>query len=245
VAVTGQGHADLDDALAGIAASAPGHLSVAVADLGTGATARYAPGGHLFVTASIAKVDILAAALLQAEDAGRALTPAEQADARLMIRSSDNDAADRFWQRIGGPEGLARANRRLGLTHTTPGGQGRWGLTTTTAADQLRLLTAITTAGSPLSPSACSCLHALMTAIDPGQDWGVSAAADPGTTPALKNGWMPRTATGLWTVNSIGALHHRGHHLLMAVLSDGRPSRAAGVALVESAATVTANAVTG
>jgi beta-lactamase class A len=239
----GGGAARVAAALAEVAGSAAGRLSVAVTDLDAGTTARYAPGGHVFATASIAKVDILATALLQAEDAGRALTAVERDDARLMIQASDNDAADRFWARVGGADGLARANRRFGLAHTTPGQQGHWGLTTTTAADQLRLLAVVTTAGSPLSPASRSWIGALMTGIVPGQDWGVSAAADPHTTTALKNGWLPRSATGLWVVNSIGAVHRGGHRLLIAVLSDGQPSRAAGVALVESAASAAAGAL--
>ncbi|MGW0662833.1 hypothetical protein [Streptodolium elevatio] len=74
------------------------------------------------------------------------------------------------------------------------------------------------------------------------QAWGVSAAADPGQGaagsegPALKNGWLPRNTTGLWVVNGMGRIVHGGHELLVAVLSDGHASMAAGVTRVESAA---------
>lgn len=62
---------------------------------------------------------------------------------------------------------------------------------------------------------------------------GVSAAGDAW---ALKNGWMPRTATGLWNVNSIGRVTADGRTYLVAVLSGGGATRESGIALVESAA---------
>lgn len=57
-----------------------------------------------------------------------------------------------------------------------------------------------------------------------------------GTGWALKNGWMPRTATGLWDVNSIGRVSVGGRVLLIAVLSAGHATKEAGIAVVEAAA---------
>lgn len=57
-----------------------------------------------------------------------------------------------------------------------------------------------------------------------------------GSAWALKNGWMPRSATGLWNINSIGQVTADGRTYLVAVLSGGQPSKEAGVALVESVA---------
>lgn len=226
--------AALAAALAGIGRQ--GHLSLAVTDLDTGTSAAYAPdSGHSFVTASIAKVDILATELLQAQQAGRGLTADERADNQKMIESSDNDAADRCWTRIGGAEGVAAANHTFGLTHTVPGGVGHWGLTTTTAADQLRLMRAVATGHSPLSADSRSYILDLMTHIEAGQDWGVSAAADATTATALKNGWLPRSDSGLWVVNSIGSVRHGGHRLLIAALSDGNSSEQTGISVIESA----------
>jgi beta-lactamase class A len=232
------------DAVKAATASWPGHLSLAIADLDSGASAVYAPDGHEFATASIAKVDILATALLHAERAGRTLTPSEQADARRMIEASDNDAADRLWSLIGSAQGAASANKTFGLARTTPGDAGHWGLTMTTAADQLRLLRAVTTSDSPLSASSRSYLDGLMSNVEPGQGWGVSACADPSTSTALKNGWLPRSATGLWVVNSIGSVRHNGHHLLIAALSDDQKSQEDGIHLVETATMAAAKTIT-
>ncbi|MCD0481301.1 class A beta-lactamase-related serine hydrolase [Streptacidiphilus sp. ASG 303] len=237
--------AAVERAVRAVAARAPGGLSVAVADLSTGVSAGYGATGRTFVTASIAKADILAALLLRTEDAGRGLSAEERERAAAMIRRSDNGAADALYTAVGLADGLDRANRTLGLTATTAGGDRRWGLTATTAADQLALLRAVFDGGSPLGAASRAHLGGLMGQVEAGQDWGVSAAADPGTGPRLKNGWLPRSATGLWVVNSIGLVRHDGRPLLVAVLSDGSPALADGISLVESAAVAAADALTG
>jgi beta-lactamase class A len=161
-----------------------------------------------------------------------------------MIRYSDNDATDALWEAVGGDRGLDAANDTLGLSRTTAGRFGAWGLTRTTAADQLLLLKAVFGEDSPLSASSRAYLRTLMGAVTPGQCWGVAAASDPhATAPALKNGWLERTATGLWDINSVGRVRFGGHTLLVAVLSDGQPSERAGVRLVERAATAAVHAL--
>ena len=73
-----------------------------------------------------------------------------------------------------------------------------------------------------------------MTRIAAGQSWGVSAASDSGW--ALKNGWLQRSTTGLWDINSVGRVTSGTHHYLVAVLSDGNTSMTGGIATVEHAA---------
>ncbi|MFF4758082.1 serine hydrolase [Streptomyces sp. NPDC001292] len=211
-------------------------VAVAVRHLGSGASAGY--GDAVFDTASIVKVDILAALLLRAQDAGRRLTALERTCAAAMIESSDNDAASALWRVIGGADGLDAANERFGLTETTGGDGPLWGLTRTTAADQLVLLRQVFGAPSErseLSEASRTYLQRLMGRIAPGQDWGVSAAAD-GPGWALKNGWLPRGTTGLWVVNSIGRVTAGGDDYLVAALSSGNPTKERGIALVEEAA---------
>lgn len=236
---------DADTALALALAdlpSAPGtRLSVAVLDLATGTHASY--GSAAFDTASIVKVNVLAALLLQAQDEGRELTASERRLASEMIRRSDNDATDALWRRIGGAEGLDAANARLGLTGTVAGRQGLWGLTQTTSTDQITLLRAIFAPDSELSPASRAYIQELMATVVPGQRWGVSAAADGGF--ALKNGWLPRSQTGLWDVNSIGWVTAGGHPCLVAVVSAGHGTQQAGIAAVEAAARSAVAVVTG
>ncbi|WTP78692.1 class A beta-lactamase-related serine hydrolase [Streptomyces sp. NBC_00178] len=222
---------DLDAELAGaLAPLADGaDVSVAVLDTGSGAGAVYGDGAY--DTASIVKVDILAALLLRAQDEGRKLNGAELAYAEAMIRRSDNTSATELLKAVGGREGLDAANGRLGLTTTSAA--HAWGLTQTTAADQVRLLQAVFGADSELSAASRTYLAGLMEQVETDQGWGVSAA---GTGWALKNGWMPRTTTGLWDVNSIGRVVSGGRTLLVAVLSRGHTTKEAGVAVVEFAA---------
>ncbi|MFF7474088.1 serine hydrolase [Streptomyces sp. NPDC008092] len=219
------------------AVGAPGaaQVTAAVLDLdGTGAAPAVYGDDTPYDTASIVKVDILAAMLLHARDHGRALTTRESAEAEVMIRNSDNTAATALWRAIGEAPGLATANKRLGLTSTQGGPGGLWGLTRTTAADQIRLLRAIFGTGpTPLDAASRNRIGTLMSEISAGQSWGVSAAADQGW--ALKNGWLMRTTTGLWDINSIGRITTGGHHYLVAVLSNGNASMPDGVNLVERA----------
>ncbi|WP_455361442.1 serine hydrolase [Streptomyces sp. SYSU K21746] len=228
----------LADVLEPFAGEGAGRLSVAVLDPATGSQAVY--GEAAYDTASIVKVNILVALLLQTHDEGRKLTAQEDAHASAMIGTSDNAAATALWNGIGGAQGLDAANRRLGLTGTTGGTDGQWGLTQTTAEDQLRLLGAVFAADSVLTESAQEYVQGLMGSIADDQDWGVSAA---GTAAALKNGWLPRSGTGLWDVNSIGQVQVGGRDYLVAVLSDGNSTQEAGIARVEDAARVAVTAM--
>ncbi|MES4903859.1 MULTISPECIES: serine hydrolase [unclassified Streptomyces] len=229
----------LTDALDAVADGTDGRFSAAVLDAGSTVSAVY--GGDAYDTASIVKVDILAALLLQAQDAGRQLTAQERSYATVMIQRSDNDAATALWQEIGGAPGLDAANKRLGLTETHGGRSGEWGLTQTTAADQVRLLREIFATGAEgdraaLSEPSRAYVQQLMGQIAAGQAWGVPAAADDATRTPVKNGWMPRSATGLWVINSIGHVTAGGRTYLVAVLSSGNKDKDSGVALVETAA---------
>jgi hypothetical protein len=206
-------------------------VSVAVLDLDSGEGAAYGDG--TFDTASIVKVDILAALLIRAQDADRELTAREKAYATVMIKNSDNASATALWNEIGRAQGLAAANERLGLGETEGGNGSLWGLTQTTAADQLTLLGQVFGDDSELSEASRTYLKGLMGDIAVGQQWGVSAA---GSECALKNGWLPRSTTGLWVINSIGRVTADGHEYLVAALSNGNSTMAKGVSLVESAA---------
>ncbi|MFI0506697.1 serine hydrolase [Streptomyces albogriseolus] len=208
-------------------------VSAAALDPASGET--YASGEGVFVTASVVKVDILTALLLTARDAGRDLTTAERGLAEAMIVRSDNDAATALWQTVGRAAGLDAANARLGLTRTVA--DVRWGLTRTTAVDRVTLLRRIfTPEGAVLDARARACVRELMERVVPDQAWGVPASAGPGTRWAVKNGWLPRDATGLWVVNSTGYVTAGGRAYAVAVLSDGHASMAEGVARVEEAA---------
>ncbi|MFF4344902.1 serine hydrolase [Kitasatospora sp. NPDC001540] len=219
-----------DTALAAAVGALDGHFAVTVADPASGASASW--GDDSFVTASIVKVDILAALLLQNDGV---LTGSQQAAAAAMIEQSDNTAATTLFDAVGGAAGLDAANAVFGLSATVAGTDGFWGLTETTAADQAQLLRVVFTEDSPLGSASRAYLAKLMGLVADDQDWGVSAA-DQGGAVELKNGWLSRDSTGLWVVNSIGRVEYGGRSLLVSVLSDGSASEEAGIALVESVA---------
>ncbi|MEU1705768.1 serine hydrolase [Streptomyces sp. NPDC005706] len=214
-------------------------VSAAVLQTGSGESAT--SGTDAFDTASIVKVDILAALLLQAQDAGRELTAAERAYATRMIGNSDNASATTLWHAIGRAGGLDAANERFGLSHTSGGDGELWGLTQTTAADQLLLLRQVFGEDSELSAASRAYVRKLMGAVEADQQWGVSAA---GTSWALKNGWLARSTTGLWDVNSVGRVTVDGTAYLVAVLSRGTATQAEGISLVEAAAKAAVSAFT-
>ncbi|MFE0703155.1 serine hydrolase [Streptomyces sp. NPDC058872] len=214
-----------------------GRYALAVVDPSSGRTFTHGASTEAFASASIIKVDILAALLLQKQDRGTSLTEAQEQLASRMIRFSDNDAAQELWVCIGRRQGLDAANARLGLTAAHAGQRGPWGLTQTTVHDQLALLKAVFEDDSPLSTTSRAYLRSLMSDVTAGQDWGVGAAGSPTSVPVLKNGWLPRETTGLWVVNSIGIVEYAGRSMLVVVLTDGQPTREAGIALVERTAT--------
>ncbi|GAA2583533.1 serine hydrolase [Streptomyces lienomycini] len=244
--------ARLAAAMASVAVADGAEVSVAVLDPDSGEGASYGTG--VFDTASVVKVDILAALLLRAQDAGRSLTARERTYAVAMIEDSDNDSASALWRAIGAADGLDAANERFGLTGTAGGDGPLWGLTQTTAADQVALLRQVFVAdGSRLSEASRAYVRGMMGRISVGQRWGVSAAADPaddgggggGSAWALKNGWLRRSTTGLWVVNSIGRVESGGHGYLVAVVSRGSGTQAEGISLTEAAARAAVAVFTG
>ncbi|PAZ16321.1 hypothetical protein CLM62_08930 [Streptomyces sp. SA15] len=225
--------AQLADAVELVSAEDTAEVSVAVLDLGSGESATYGDG--VFDTASIVKVDILATLLLRHQDAGTRLTAQEKTYATAMIENSDNVSATALWRIIGRAQGLDAANERFGLADTEGGDGDLWGLTQTTAVDQLTLLQEVFGDDSELSEDSRSYLRGLMRQIAVGQQWGVSAAAD-GSAWALKNGWLPRSTTGLWVINSVGRVTVDGDDYLVAVLSKGNSTQVKGISLVEAVA---------
>jgi Beta-lactamase enzyme family len=228
-AFTDQDRARLTKALKRYLATREGQASVAIRDLYGGDTFTYNTALRT-ATASIVKVDILAALLLRYPH----LSDAQRALAAGMIEQSDNNAATALWQEIGSGPGLTAANARMGLKDTIAGPGGYWGSTSTSAFDQLRILNALTSKRSPLTAAARRYALGLMSKVEDAQAWGVSAGASDGDTVSLKNGWLPRTsAGGKWTVNSIGRIHGDAHDFLIAVISQGHSSMATGITTIE------------
>ncbi|GAA3232929.1 serine hydrolase [Nonomuraea helvata] len=224
--------------LDGYLAGRSGKVTAMVKDLATGRLYRYHPGERM-ITASTAKAQILMGLLLKTP--WKKLPQAVRHDAEIMIRYSDNHAADRLWLRLGGAPGFTKAGRKFGLKHTqgVPGNCVDlycWGITRTSVDDQIRLMRALVAPKSPLRAKDRDQVLSLMGRVIDGQNWGISAAACKGDRVALKNGWLKRVSNKLWATISVGLLRGDGHDYAIAVLTEGSPQVGYGIATVEGVA---------
>ena len=237
-------NARLAAALAPVLRRGTGNIAAGVVDAATGAVAVYG-GSREFHAASIIKVDILASLLLQHQWSDAPLSAQQRSAAAEMIEDSNDEAANDLWEAAGEGQGVGVANQELGLRQTTPGDGIDWGLTHTTVEDQLRLLADLAASHSPLSAGSRSYELGLMRHVAAGQDWGVTAAAVPGATAAVKDGWLPDGSGTTWVINSIGVISHGGQEMLVAVLSSDQPSESAGMTQVDAAARAAVSAISG
>lgn len=130
----------------------------------------------------------------------------EQTLIDLMIRSSDDDAAQVVWRSLGGDESIRRMIRVCRMTDTRVY-PGWWSLTQISSRDLVRLGTCILPGpGRYLSADESGQLLALMRSVDPSNAFGIPEAepAGPGVRVAVKNGWTEHGGTGLWNVNCLG-----------------------------------------
>lgn len=88
--------------------------------------------------ASVVKLFIADDLLLQESQGKTTLSPADHASLDLMLRSSDDGAAQNFWDRSGGSAIIARVKTRYGLGATTAPWNGHWDVTTSTSSDLVR-----------------------------------------------------------------------------------------------------------
>ncbi|HEY7966008.1 MAG TPA: serine hydrolase [Solirubrobacteraceae bacterium] len=203
-----------------------GDITAAVYNLKSGRTFLYRPGVEAD-DASIAKVDILATALYDAQQRGQQLTAAEQQAATAAIEESDNDAAQGLWNAVGGNPSIGAFNAAAGMSQTALDPEGVWGHYQSTALDQIRLLERLALPNDLLSDASRAYELGLMHRIDPVQAWGVSSGVLAPATVALKNGWLP--IAGGWEINSIGWVSGRGRDYLIAVLTAANPGMSYGI----------------
>jgi hypothetical protein len=109
-------------------------LSVAVLDR---KTRELVSNGNTQIvgTASVAKLFIADDVLLQESQGKSALSPEDRQALDVMLQSSDDDAAERFWGQGGGPAIITQVAARYGLSSTTPPSDGRWWNTMSSLTD--------------------------------------------------------------------------------------------------------------
>lgn len=231
--------AALSEALRPVVGTDQGQLAVGVVDLNSGAAATY-NASTVIRGGGIVTTDILAALLLQHQQARTRLSDHEAELAADMVENDSAAAASQLWTVIGGASGLAAANVTLKLRDTSlmPGADWTW--TKTTVADQLQLLADIAGSQSPLDVASRDYALGLMTSVAVPRPWGVLAAATTGTPGAVADGLLvgPR-----WVIGSIGVIQRHGHELLVALLSDRNPSEIPAVSAARAAVLAAASTV--
>lgn len=119
------------------AADADAEITVLVLDRNTGQLVSNGNGTTIAI-ASVVKLFIADDLLLQEARGQTVLSPEDRENLDVMLRSSDDSAAEVFWYRSGGSAIVDRVTARYGLGSTRPPSDGRWWNTISTAADLVR-----------------------------------------------------------------------------------------------------------
>jgi hypothetical protein len=192
------------------AASAGAKITALVLDRNTGqmvANGNTAP----MPIASVAKLFIADDLLLQEAKGETQLTADDHQTLDVMLRSSDDNAANEFWDRSGGSAIITRVAARYGLKSTTTPYDGKWWNTMSTAADLVHYYDMLLDGSGGLPPERASIILANLAQSTPNgidgypQRFGIPDGlfAEP---VAVKQGWMCCWNGGNWMHMSTGVI---------------------------------------
>jgi hypothetical protein len=167
--------------------------------------------------ASVVKLFIADDLLLQESKGQTQLSPADRAALDVMLRSSDDSAAEVFWNRSGGSAIITRVTARYGLKATTTPYNGRWYNTLSTTADLVQYYDKLLSGSGGLPPERANIILSNLAAstpmaIDGTQPGGVypqrfgipdGLYAEP---VAVKQGWFCCWNGGNWMHMSTGVI---------------------------------------
>ena len=206
------------------------HVTAAVYDDRTGCWYHLRQGQRV-TTASVVKLEIMAATILRAQDQGRGLTQWEATKVGPMIHASDDASATALWTNLGGARGMSDWGARMGLGATVET-EPKWGLSSTTAEDQAAFVHRLLQ-GDMLEPARRGLAWWELKNIRDDQRWGIRYGVPPGWEVGHKNGFAGSDCCG-WRVNSVGYVADpAGGGYSIAILSDGWASLPQGVPMVE------------
>ena len=203
-----------------------GTVTAAIEDLRSGRTYTYNPGPAL-VLASTVKVQILGTLLAEAQSQHRDLTPAEQSLAAPMIEESNNGDASALYQHVGADPAVAGFDASIGAHATNP--VPSWALTTSTATDQLTILNVFAEPNPVLTDPSRAYGLSLLSRVIAAHRFGVTAGVDPAAVQAIKTGRLP----SIGVINGVAWIQGDGRDYLIAVLAQGQPSDAYGLAAID------------
>ena len=140
-------------------------VTVAVLDRNTGQL--IAKGGGTIAIASVVKLFIADDLLLQVSKGQTQLSPEDRKNFDVMLRSSDDSAAEVFWNRSGGSDIVDRVTARYGLTQTSPPTNGRWFNTTSTVTDLVKYYDKLLAGTGGLPPEQAAIILSNLAASTP------------------------------------------------------------------------------
>lgn len=182
------------------AANAGAEITAAILDRNTGQLVTNGNDMSIAI-ASVVKLFIADDLLLQVSKGETTLSPEERKSLDVMLRASDDSAAEVFWNRSDGSAIIDRVVARYGLDSTRPPDNGRWFNTVSTATDLVRYYDMLMAGTGGLPPEQASIILSNLaastpTAVDgmvPGgvypQRFGIPEGL-PGEPVAVKQGWM-------------------------------------------------------
>lgn len=179
--------------------------------------------GGAFPIASVAKLFIADDLLLQVAKGQRKLTPQERQSLDVMLRSSDDNAAEIFWSESGGNAIIGRVKARYGLSGTSAPYDGHWWTTMSTTADLVRYYDMLLDGAGGLPPEQAAVILSDLSASTPNgldgypQRFGIPDGlfAEP---VAVKQGWMPGWNGNNWLHMSTGVIG-RDRRFVIAIAS--------------------------
>ncbi|MGE2690695.1 hypothetical protein [Mycolicibacterium pulveris] len=198
------------------AAAAGAELTVTVLDRSTG---QVVSNGNAMAMpiASVVKVFIADDLLLQVAEGKTELSPEDREALDVMLRASDDSAAEVFWNRSGGDAVIDRIKGRYGLNATTAPYNGRWYNTLSTTPDLVRYYDMLLSGAGGLPPEQADIIISAMA--------GHTPTAPDGTVPggvypqrfgipdglyaepvAVKQGWFCCWDAGNWVHLSTGVI---------------------------------------
>ncbi|MEU0493996.1 serine hydrolase [Mycobacterium sp. NPDC006124] len=148
-----------------------------------------------FPIASVVKLFIADDLLKQVADGKTQLSDADRKSLDVMLRSSDDTAAQNFWDRDGGNAIIGRVVARYGLTSTVAPYNGHWDVTQSTASDLVRYYAMLLDGTGGLPPEQATVIMANLAQSTPtGTDGYPQRFGIPeglyAETVAVKQGWF-------------------------------------------------------
>ncbi len=204
------------------AAESGADITTAVLDRNTGQIVSHS-ANKPFPIASVVKLFIADDLLLQESEGKTQLSAADRKSLDIMLRSSDDSAAQNFWDRSGGNAIIARVKARYGLAGTTAPSNGHWDVTTSTASDLVRYYDMLLDGTGGLPPEQANVIISNLARSTPtGTDGYPQRFGIPeglyAESVAVKQGWFCCWNGGNQLHVSTGTIGH-DHRFVMAISS--------------------------